>query len=485
MTTHLDRSATILGFPASKLKAALKSWERSGKPFDDIADLAQVSTRPGVAAALMGEAVLRNLVSFVDDDWKESNDGGLGLTREGVALVAATQRGRTKKAKASPVVEAVLSRAQALMEDELAPRKVDKIWLFGSYIDPEKDDVGDIDIVVESYRTDVVPFANIYHHVLENYPGMVSEDADFDQRLRAEDVFVKKSVFGPRKHALLSPNSVDILIDLHRPCALFFDRARGGVITPEFFEHHPESTGRGDNIRDRLSLPDLDRRSPTFLLTPPMVVDPRFSPHTMEKGFKHIEHETLDAGDAADIFLLNHGNALSVEVARRADLGDGTWEYTAHVSVDTVAEGASEYAWYHLAGRLVALAHADLVRLADHRHGLGCMQDIIIEIQLADIPADHPLRRAVSKHIEGAFSNLRGRAGIAPCHAFGIDFLCDGDGTFLYSPSEYDEEDWDLAGHLPFSREDYFSWLDSNPESVRQYVEHPEVSDCEKTIFTI
>lgn len=456
MTNHLARSSRIVGLPTTMLKAAMASWSRSGKGVEELAALRAISVTPGVAAAMIGEAWIRGLMDFVDEHWVCAEQGGFGLTREGMALATAQRRGRTRKHLASAVVDEMLSRAQALMHDKLAPRKVDKIWLFGSFIDPDKEDVGDIDLVVEDYRTGVVDYDQSHQYILENYPGLLRGIDDFYRRLAADELFLTKTLFGPRRHPLLAPNDLRTLIDLHRPCALVFDRAQGGIIAPRHFAHHPDSKRRAETIHDRLELPDLDRHDEVFRLTPPAVVDRSFRPGARPAAFDHLKWAPSNGNDVSDSFLLVGWQGARVALERRVDFDERTWTVT--TTVRSLDDGDS-FQWNDLAARLTWLVHADLIRLAEYRNQRRAMQEIISNIDFPSAPHD-PLEWEIMRRLDWTIDGWDGRRGLPDSHSFGLEINCDDiPGPSRLAPHDFDDLEWEqMEKSLPFTRSEYMEW---------------------------
>lgn len=479
MTNHLDKQATVIGFPASKLRAVLRSWDRSGRGFRAISEISEVSVAPGVAAALLGEAFEHKLIGFVDEEMNEIEGGGLGLTRAGLALIDAKKRGRTDKVKAAAIVDALLTKAQSLMADELAPSKVERIWLFGSFIDPGKGDVGDVDLVVESYMTRVVPREETYLHVRKHYPGILPENLNYWQKLpeAVAETFLLRSLYGPRRHPLLAPNDIETLRSLHRPCALAFDRTRGGIVEPIRLDHHPESEKRGEHIQERLVLPDLGVPSEAFRFVAPMVVDRMFSPHSTMADFDHMRWTKRNMGDS---FSLGEGVGPSLQVSRKCELGSRNWDYTLNVAVADPLGEENRWIWIDLAERLIALAHADLVRMANHRNDIHGMQEIFGELEFTDVAENHPFNQAVTDCVSDVFGGWHGRSEIAPGHAFGIDLACEGTGAGLVGPGYFEEDDWRRKeGILPFTKADYEEWARPKPGEPdwKRYLPVDEVED--------
>lgn len=460
MTNHLNASTTILGFPASKLKSLLDSWSRTSKGYQQLSALSSVRLRPGIAAALLGEAWCRGLIAVVDRDGGKSEDGRIDLTHSGLALVTATGRDRTPKARAELVLGSVLQNAQALAADSLAPRKVEKIWVFGSLIDENKKDVGDIDLVVESYLTKVVPRDEIFDHVERHYPGVIT-DSFRHWRDRADDVFLSKTLFGKRRNPLLAPNDVHTLQDLHVPCALLFDRSRGGIIEPEYYEHHPASKRRSDHVRDKLSLPDLSP-SDVFIPTPPFVVSRSFSSGISARRFAAME---ISQDGDEDQFWLEDYRGGRMLVRRTFTFGEREWKCDMAILALDLPHGESEYSSHwdfnHLVEPLVSLAHADLVRLAAYREHTVSMQDIRVDIKTGGITHCPPMIKAIDNSINKAMGLEDGCPDICAAHGFGLRLTRNGNGTGYLSIPAMRSDEWEQIENLvPFALEDYLDWID-------------------------
>lgn len=457
MTTHLDSSIRILGFPVSKLKALLTSWERTDKVVGELAGLADVSVSPGAAAALMGEAWRLGLIDFVNADGPLGiPTRRVGLTDAGLAFVSSKFSARTPKAKATKVLDSILDRAQALMDDDEAPIKPNQIWVFGSYVKPEKDDVGDLDIVVTRKDTGLVELAKMQNYVDQKYPGLLPDSLDRRQ-WRAGWYFLNRMVYGERKNPLVAPNDIFTLIDMHEPCALYFDAARGGRIEPEFHDHHPDSNGRGAGIRDPLVMPALDA-SDRFELSNPICVDGAFSEGMRESAFYAMDHTATDYGDSFGLrWSANPDDSIGIR--RVLEWGDGRWY------CDVVIDGcsranASPYSWNSFAQRIVWLAQADMLRLAAHRHAFEAMHDIQVTVSLDNSYGDdHPLRSALADEIRRAASRLSdGKRPALPAEmAFGASFLFDGNTLGLRSLRDFTSREWSDNAFL-FDRETFEAW---------------------------
>lgn len=458
MTTHLDSSIVVLGHPVRKLKSLLASWERTSKSPYELGLLSDVNIGSGGALALLGEAWRLGLIDFTQDMIFSPSDRRIGITDQGLALLAATGRGRTLKSTAAKVLQQVLDRAAALSMDPKTPVNVDRIWVFGSFIDPDKSDVGDLDIVVETSRTEIVTYREMEGHILLNYPGILPHSFNGDRK-SAEEIFKEKMVFGARRHPLLAPNRIDTLIRMHQPCALFYDASRGGVIAPEFHQHHPASSGRCGSIRDRLMMPALGG-SDRLELTPPIVADGYFRLRALESFFDEMH---FTSGETWDQFVLRsrRGSEAAVGIRRETSLDDERWCCSYTVS----RRGEFDLSYFDmndLASRISNLAQADMLRIATHRDSLVGMQEIELDVEMDDSYSDDdPFREHIRHAILSAVRQMSaGNPPLLPSSmGFGASLLVDGDGGGIPRPCDFTEEEW-MEGFLPFSRDDYDDWAE-------------------------
>ncbi|MFS8053254.1 hypothetical protein QD357_10490 [Rhizobium sp. BR 317] len=457
MTVILDKSVEFLGFPASKLQTVLGAWVRAGAWPNTVSDNKKAELRGGVVSAMLGEAWLRGLISTVGHERKEAADGRLSLTEAGATLVTAQKRGRTAKEKAGKVLKGLLDRAQKLSQDAEAPAAADRIWVFGSYVNPEKTEVGDLDVAIECGRTGVVPYGGaIGEYIKKHYPGIVPEDSGDWKRGRFESSFLSKMLYGARRHPLISETDIGILKDLHCPCALVFDRERGGIIEPEYFEHHPDSKRRGDNIYERQVMPDLGVAGTAFEPTPHFVVLPQFANGASAKA---IEAAVSAHDENPNRFTIKSISGPSLTVERRMEFGHRRWELTYWI-VDGGGDNSAQWEG-GAARRLAALAHADLVRLAEHRAQSLGMEEIVVNVEPALHGPDSALAREIRASLFDCLSDEDEPAGIAPSRAYGVHLHCCGGGIGFSAPHAYDDEAWEAAGDtVPFSREEYEQWAE-------------------------
>ncbi|MCV9963860.1 hypothetical protein OIU34_18450 [Pararhizobium sp. BT-229] len=461
MTTHLDTSMEFLGWPVSKLRAVLRAQNVGKSSFGDVGYLSAVKLTSGAAAAMLGEAFLLGFIAKVDEDGNPDPNGGYGLTKSGKAIAAATAMRRTKKDNAKRILERVLAKAAELAVDAVTPIKVEKIWVFGSYIDPSRPDVGDLDVVIETRFTGIdgtSSFRRRLEYIRDRYPGLLP--SGFDPIFGGmDDYFVNRMLYGARKPALLAPNDIPTLISLGCPCALYFDIDNGGIIEPQFHARHPDSPGRSNTVSEKLAMPEFELMK-EFSFTPPVVATHEF---LMGGGGADVEVTTsrLDSAMEDSFVLDSYPRMVPMTVKRKLTFSDTEWAYEASLSVP---KGMSK-GGRNVDGRYrpdirnaVDLLHADILRLAAFRQEQGAKVEIYADVSLSksvktwESDYDFRHRRFVLHDHE-----TLGLDAFPTPFSWGVDFALDGYGGGYIGPAMMDDDDWDSAT-LPFSRNEYEAW---------------------------
>lgn len=258
MGVTIPKDASLLGIPLLKVRNFLQNWHRNGAT-DSWSHLRRrgIEMEPATAAVLVDELYERGLIG------DGTNAFGVELpdmlTDKGKALGSAKVVRRTSKTAAASVLEGLFVGADRINARPDMPFRVARIWLFGSMIDPNKADVGDIDFCAE----------------FENTPSYADPD-DWAKRcrelfheLRLPDsayLFTYSSVrdrmlYGPRRHPLLAPNEVERMSMLGCRCRLAYDADRGGRVEDAPLERHPSSNGRHPSMPAPATMPDLSPRS--------------------------------------------------------------------------------------------------------------------------------------------------------------------------------------------------------------------------------
>jgi predicted nucleotidyltransferase len=446
----------------SKLRAALKSYQVGKTELLDYGCLSGVKLTSGAAGALLGEAYLRGLVGLVDDEGMPAADGGFGLTRAGLAVAAATARKRIQKDKAKVILDKVLSKADELSRDKVAPIKISRIWVFGSYIDPRRKDVGDLDVVIETQFTDVQgtrDFRTRLAYVRKQYPDLLP--SGFDPIFGNMDgYFVDRYIYGARRPGLIAPNDVHTLCSLGCPCALYFDIDRGGIIQPDFLHRHPDSAGRSNHILDKLAMPEFPPMG-KYEFTPAVVATGAFANRGMPPK---IDIETWsDDTTIQETFLLDsHSWRAPVKMTRRLTFGPTAWSYDAVLDMPSgMSRGGKKVGELYppdIRG-VLDLMHADLLRLAAFREEQGAMVSIIADAELSKT-----VNSWVDDHDRWRFGNLiedhksLDLDAVPDLYSWGLHCSVDGAGTGYIGPDDMVEDEIWEDFEFPFSEERYLEW---------------------------
>jgi predicted nucleotidyltransferase len=482
MTTNISSSDKFLGHPVTKLRAILRSWAKGTRSPDDLGYLAAIKLSPGATTAFLAECVERGLVTVAVDpeipenipDRERFADGV--LSDAGFAITGASAKKRSDKKAAAKVLAKVLENATKLSADDKAVTKIERIWVFGSFIDEARPDVGDLDIVIESRRTPVGESMGLFdrNKYLETaYPGMIPQTAHY---LMKEGIWFSKMLYGERKHHLIAETDLGTLKGLYRPCQLVFDREKGGTIEPIYFDHHPESVGRSNSINPRLEMPDLSPNRGDFHFIDAKVLTKFWSdkqpsqqlvirsndklPKNYAKLLKDIP---LDGRKHFAVAVLKEGKPQAVfHVERNVSLGGGQWSYDMNVSCLYAARNAEFDLWGRWVGAnlLSNLYNGDLVRLADRRATFGGYQSICGYIDLCKRTETVPgLVDGLSHMIENGFDNEE-YSNLPFEQRFGFEmFAPNGNGRFHSELHEYEASDWEGS---QITREAYATWLRAN-----------------------
>jgi predicted nucleotidyltransferase len=475
VTTHLHRGDHFLGYPVTKLKAFLgHCFDESG--FHHPVYLSALSTldlSEGTCAAFLHECQDRGFFEMrvPDRNAGEGNENDelktLHLSRRGMAVAVASARKRTTKDKAKAILDSIVSNATKVSNDTFAPIQIETIWVFGSFIDDEKPDVGDLDIVVTHRWSDkwIDPF-KLRKYVDKHYPGLLPYHLD---PFHVEVTWVARMIYGKRRNALISESRIRDLIALHCPCRLVFDAKRGGPIPPEDFPFHPKSERRADTIQPRLEMPPLDDIEPDFMPTAASVVvcDRNQWFDIYEKPEQIIESLVPFAAgvnvDGRFGFLVGmmagSSPAACFVIERRVEYGDLEWRYIVDITATHVRK--SYYIGYGnewtLGRALGTLLVADMIRLADRRSRLSRFPTIVSDVRLCsrclrltDFASE--LRSIVFGKREHTV-----RPTMPPRFQFGIGFLWAGVEEWVHLPPfEWEDNDWCRS---TIDRDDYEQWV--------------------------
>jgi predicted nucleotidyltransferase len=487
MTTNIKRGETFLGFPATRLKTLLASWRKGNRHPSGLADLKTLSMTSGACAAFLGEAHERGFIGvghcegLTVEQSRERGYQHLELTRDGVAILTASAMRRSSKAKAAKVLEGILQRAERLAEDVHAPTAVSQVWVFGSFIDDTKEDVGDLDLVITTRFTGVLKHnktQDINEQIDRYYPGVVSESTDYYRR---EDAWLDRMLYGRRRDPLIATTGMHTLVGLHRPCRLVYDAEQGGRITKDY-EHHPLSTGRSDTIKERLIIPDLEKYDQSFKPTTasiymrapeidegwPVVVGAR---RLEDQDLAHYGDRPLDGCNGFALVVGEGTERALLHIARNhASHNDDTdWEYEFNVEVVHRAKDFDPHKsrWYPMATVIGELFGADILRYAHHRHGMESYAVIQFKVGLCDIANSMPpLKEYLHEQLENVLSQ-HGKWLLPAAYRFGIDISWDDELKLSHnSPDYFEEEEW---AEKAVTKEAYVDWC-------RRYNSHTWVS---------
>jgi predicted nucleotidyltransferase len=139
---RVSKTDVIAGLPAELARAIVRRFRGRQLPAEAVADLLEGTEHDlgTVFASLEAEGYMEK--SDIDGD----GDSWWDTTIQGNSLAMASFGKPISRKTANRLVAELLQRARAYNMDPSKPMFVDKLRVFGSYLDPEKDPIGDVDV---------------------------------------------------------------------------------------------------------------------------------------------------------------------------------------------------------------------------------------------------------------------------------------------------------------------------------------------------
>jgi len=264
--------------PMRKVRDLLRAWHEGDPDPATVGAKTSVVLDPRTVLAVLAELKENGLIG-VENSEKEKRTV-LRATEAGKFLMAASAKRRSPKAKARTVLDGLLKRADMVNADPDMTKSVDRIWVFGSMVDPGRETVGDIDFVVERSKRRPYSLQDpwlVERHIRAKFGHIVPDD--FDSHFNdIEEKVLWDRLDGGEPQPLLSRNELLALKNLHVPCQLVYDASRGGRVDDPVLPHHPDSSERAAEMRDRPIVPSLS------LGAMPSPCDARFLGPGLEPG---------------------------------------------------------------------------------------------------------------------------------------------------------------------------------------------------------
>lgn len=269
MTANIKLDTTFRGVQLRNLRPLLAEWLLGNRSFQNLSRSAKIDLDEYTIIGLIEECYRAGLMEFGPEEYHRPGieNRFLKLTGQGIGIAAASAAKRTAKTVAMTHLQALLDRCGANNADIHSPIEIGEVWVYGSMLDAAQKDVGDIDIVILARRKAAFEGRSITAHIDQHYPGLLPKTRD-PLFFNSDSAFIQKAVFGPRRHAIFSPNSLSTLINLHCPCAKVFDSSAGGNVEIVTLPHHPASTERAGSVQPRATVPNFPVPMKPFTPTP-------------------------------------------------------------------------------------------------------------------------------------------------------------------------------------------------------------------------
>lgn len=135
-----EKGQIIAGLPVLKVRDLLK--KRESFNVDAIEYLLKVSR-------IEAQRILNELVSGGYLEPREGREGSYEKTPLGLRLATVSGTPRMTRAKADELILQAVTRAMEIAQDPDFTLEVKRMVLFGSYLDPQVQDLGDVDIAID------------------------------------------------------------------------------------------------------------------------------------------------------------------------------------------------------------------------------------------------------------------------------------------------------------------------------------------------
>lgn len=255
----MSKHPIIPGIDISTIRSLFLKHEKRGRRF-----LQATAIEDLKLPAQEADAVLRKVATAGYIEWS----GGSGenadwdLTPHGLRLVADSLAARISRHRAQSVIDEVIRRARAINDDPDRLARVKELKLFGSALDADRDDYGDVDIEaeIEIRRFPEDEVARAHAKVAAQVPQ--SWRNHFIRRFKAEEGYDSRRVFAALKASIkdlsLSKDATKTLGCEFR-CIYRFDIDTGTELAPD--DRITPRTTAPPKTADEILLSSLPERS--------------------------------------------------------------------------------------------------------------------------------------------------------------------------------------------------------------------------------
>ncbi len=474
MTTQINSNDEFRHISMLRLRQILKAWE-SRQELDSIGKHGKVQLSGEAVFAIVHEAIDQRLIAHGTPPGYPDTPLSLMLTDRGEAIANATARKRSGKAVGYAVLDKIIQNIEKLNENAHSPVNVERLWVFGSLIDPDRSDIGDVDIAIETSQAGIygkVAF-NIDHY-RTHFPEL--RMGNVNPFWLAPHYFCRRALYGPKRHNLISEVDLRELIDLHVPCALVFDKAVGRLPIDRVLPHHPGSSVRSSRMGDRLEVPKLTEMDGVFRPSSAEILGEHFSnawvgryvqvcassvpadvanklPNSIDvNGQERFALVFQDDDRAQRPFLVTIDRGLE-----SAD--DDYWNYRCKVTVSPIGNepsgGATRVEELLISEAVKLSVGADMHRLAWLRRQVNPLVEIYMDVNVSVDDVEFPgLRAKIQEEAGGLTADRKGI--LSQSLYYGVMVRDErGIGTGLLHWLDLDEDDIDnLPEDFPISKEE-------------------------------
>lgn len=205
---RIGKNEKINNIPVVKIRDYFQKIRRIGISKTDIRNHFNLSVES--TSHLINELLKRG---FIEDALDKKLGIDYQLTTNGQSLCVARSVSPLNKAKADKVFNEFMQRVEEINNNDYYLLKVEKVLLFGSYLNPDNEDFGDIDVAIELKRKidDVNEYNNAREKRIQEMDRNGKQFTTYPERLFCLEKEVELKLNGGCQYISLHPINDGVL----------------------------------------------------------------------------------------------------------------------------------------------------------------------------------------------------------------------------------------------------------------------------------
>jgi hypothetical protein len=217
MGVTVPRDATLRGLPFRVWKTLLTRWPGARDRVWDMARMPGIAMEPYRFVAMVDEAEYYGLLTGGGSSRHRRTERGDQYLRTRVGR-------RYPRAKAQALLDQILARVILINANPTMPFRIVTVVVFGSFADPERTDVGDLDLYITREYT------GPWERVLPRYAELAGKHPYDHHVTWRYDAVEYREIFGPRKDPMIDYSGIADPAQYGFAHRCVYDARRGGPV---------------------------------------------------------------------------------------------------------------------------------------------------------------------------------------------------------------------------------------------------------------